>query len=118
MTTGQELARQGQDDALAAATVAHLRYLDNVRHAFDVWVSVTAKWPSKWGGFTAEDVRTELSPDTREWLDLHPNLLPAMFGAASRVKRIECIGRQPATRPSRHANEIRIWKGTGNDRAA
>ena len=111
MTTGQELARQGQDDALAAATVAHLHHLDEVRYSFEWWADSKQR-------FTAEDVRSALDNDTIGWLDLHPNVLPAMFGAASRVKRIECIGRQPATRPSRHANEIRIWKGTGNDRAA
>ena len=83
MTAGQELARQGQDDALAAATVAHLHHLDEVRWWFDRLIEDTTGEPGRWDGrgFTAEDVRENLLPETVAWLDRHPNLLPAFFAA-------------------------------------
>lgn len=114
MTTGRELARQGQDDTLAAATIAHLHYLDDVRAAFDWCIEESRGQTALWGaGFTAEDVRWLcLHDDTREWLDEHTNVLPAIFGAASRTNRIHPTGWTTPTRKSRHGNAIRTWRGT------
>jgi hypothetical protein len=119
MTTGQQLAIDGQDTTLAAAVAGHIRHLDVVREHFEALIYYTRKYPSVLvreylgrSGFTAEDVRTNLPPETCAWLDLHPNLLPAMFGAASRTNRIRAIGWTKPTRPSRHGSVIRIWKGT------
>ena len=120
MATGQELARQGQDDALAAATVAHLHHLDEVRDAFQWWVTWTCGSDNTGDrfGFTSEDVRKVCDDSTISWLDRHPNVLPALFGGASRAKRIHAIGWATPQRPSRHGNAIRLWKGAPRDRAA
>lgn len=114
MTTGQQLALDGQDSALAAATVAHLHHLEDVRGAFQWWTTETANTRFS---FTSEDVRRVCDRDTIEWLDRHPNVLPALFGGASRAKRIHAIGWATPQRPSRHGNAIRLWRGTTRDRA-
>src|SRR5438105_9718295 len=55
--------------------------------------------------FTAEDVRA-LAGDPS-----HPNALGAALNAAARKGLIVCVGRIKAERPSRHANEVRLWRG-------
>lgn len=111
MSTGHQLAIDGQGDALAAATLAHLNHLDVVRYAFDWWIDWTFCHESA-HGFTAQSVRDLCDSETVAWLDRHQNLLPAMFGQASRANRIEAIGWAKPTRRSRHGSVTRRWKGT------
>ena len=55
--------------------------------------------------FSAEDVRRLVGPPS------HPNAMGARINAAARRGLIVKVGTITATRPERHANEMRLWRG-------
>ena len=66
---------------------------------------VIARLASYGEPFSAEDVR--------RWAGdpVHPNAVGARFNAAARRGLIVKWGSVKATRPERHANEMRLWVG-------
>ena len=55
--------------------------------------------------FTAEDVRARVGPPA------HPNSMGARMNAAAKRGLIVKAGTVKASRPERHANEMRLWVG-------
>lgn len=115
MITGEQLAIEGQDAALAAAIVAHLSWMERLSYVFNEWVNYTRDHPEI-EGFTAEYVRDEMTDrygdEAEKWMRLHPNVLPSLFGRASGGKRIHYIRPVKPKRRERHGNRIGLWKGT------
>lgn len=105
MTTGQQLKRDGQDAALAAATVPHHDHGSIVADALDRTIA-TGDY------FTADDVREKLPKATAGWLETHGNVLAALIAARARTGHSTAHGWQQTTRARRKTNPNRIWKGT------
>ncbi|RCK68310.1 hypothetical protein DT076_16825 [Desertihabitans brevis] len=107
--TGQQLKEQGISDVQAADTAPHRGH----RQQIETVALALAK-----GGvdFTAEDVRRVLvlagvgEPHS-------PNLLPSVFGSLASQRLIEPAGWTRATRRSRHAATLRVWRGPSTDAA-
>ena len=116
MTTGQQLALDGQDAALAAAVVAHHNHLDTIAAAIQTWANYTH---ANRTAFSADDVRADLPPETVAWIDLHHRAWSALWARARQTGHIEAVGYTTATRRQRHGNPNRLWRGTtkGNPNA-
>lgn len=107
MTTGYQLAIDGQDAALAAATMAHSTATNELWDALHLWAFYGCT-------FSAEDLRAELSPELNAWIDRNHHAWSSIWGQASRAKLIEQVGWVPTVRKLRHGNPNRMWKGTLN----
>lgn len=109
MSTGQQLALDGQNDALAAATVAHSVAL------FDIWEAIVERATYSANArtaFSADDVRGDLPPETVAWIDTHHRAWSALWAQARRAELIHTVGWTDSTRRQRHGNPNRLWRGT------
>lgn len=102
--TGEQLKLEGMTATLAAATVG---YHDHPRRIAEVLYQLINSGEA----FSADHVRDRLPHDTREWMDEHPNVLPAQFGMHRRAGVIQHIGWCSPARRTRHGNPNRIWIG-------
>ena len=104
MSTGEQLQLDGAAANLAAATAPHRAdYREHVE-------TILAGYVRERREFSAEDVRRAL-PDGVE--PHSHNVLPSIIRAWAHRGLIEPIGWVRCTRPARHANVNRVWKGTG-----
>lgn len=103
-TIGEQLALDGIEANLAAATAPHrVTYRDHVE-------AIIAEFSRQRREFSAEDVR-ELIP---EGVEPHShNVLPSLIRVWAQRGAIEHAGWVAATRPSRHGSVNRVWRGTG-----
>ncbi len=105
MTTGEQLQLNGAEANLAAATAPHrVDYRDHVE-------TILADYVRRRCEFSAEDVRRAL-PEGVEPPHSH-NVLPSIIRAWAHRGLIQPVGWVRCTRPARHANVNRVWKGTG-----
>lgn len=102
---GVQLALDGQNTALAAATVGYHQHPKIIDQALTELVKSGRE-------FSADHVRAQVPPETVAFMDTHPNVLPALFGQASRSGRITQVGWCKPSRRTRHSNPNRTWTGT------
>lgn len=103
MPTGEQLAIDGVEANLAAATAIHRTYRDHAE-------AVLARFARAETTFTADDVR-DLIP---AGVEPHShNVLPSLINVWARRGAIQAVGWVRSTRPTRHASVNRVWRGTG-----
>lgn len=115
-SAGEQLRLDGQDAALAAATVGHHDHPNRIETALTELIRSGRE-------FSADDVREALPPETQAWLKLksigpngkvrtNGNVLSSLIGAHSALNHITFTGRwEKPRRKERHANPNRVWKG-------
>lgn len=111
MTTGQQLALDGQDAALAAAIVGHNTHTTDIWNAICQRANYTANTRT---AFSADDIRAELPPETVAWIDTHHQAWSALWARARQTERIQAVGWTDTKRKQRHGNPNRLWRGTAN----
>ena len=104
-SAGEQLRLDGQDAALAAATVGHHDHPNHIETALTELIRSGRE-------FSADHVRDLVPPETRDWMTDHYNVLPALFGQHARRGHIHHVGWCSPTRRTRHNNPNRTWKGT------
>ena len=109
MTTGHQLAIDGQDSALAAAIVGHHNHLTTAHHTITQWANYSARRRT---AFSADDVRADLPPETVAWIDTHHQAWSALWAQARRTNLIHAVGWTNTKRRQRHGNPNRLWRGT------
>lgn len=92
----------GQAQALAAATSV-LSHLPEITAVLDRLIR-TGDY------FTADDLRNQVTPGAREWMNHHHATIGALFTHAANADRIRAHGFTPSRRPERRGNPIRIWR--------
>lgn len=99
--TGHQLKAAGVEAVIAADEAPHRNYRAVLEVALETLIM---------GGreFTADDVWPLVDEDTRK--HAAPNLLPALFAGAVAAGRIERVGYECSTRPSRHGGLFRRWR--------
>lgn len=99
--TGRQLKAAGVEAVLAAAEAPHRNYRAVLEVALETLIMSRAE-------FTADNIWPLVDEDTR--LRAPANLLPALFAGAVAAGRIERVGYECSTRPSRHGGLFRRWR--------
>ena len=104
-SAGEQLRLDGQDAALAAATVGHHDHPNHIETALTELIRSGRE-------FSADHVRDLVPPDTRDWLRAgNGHVLSSIIGNASRRGHIAQTGWCQPARKERHSNPNRVWKG-------
>lgn len=104
-SAGEQLRLDGQDAALAAATVGHHDHPNRIETALTELIRSGRE-------FSADHVRDAVPPETRDWLRAgNGNVLSSIIGNASRRGHIDQTGWCQPARKERHSNPNRVWKG-------
>jgi len=90
-----------KERGMAIVETAEAIHSDWIEQA-DFWIETLAAVGRP---FSAEDVRRRVGPPA------HPNALGARMNAAAKRGLIVKAGTVKASRPERHANEMRLWVG-------